>query len=416
LTSIAHLTERKVREANIMAPMARISLSPFFEDDSENNDTSWGTGLSFGMDANLEESFKTILSYSDDDDSDDDEESPHPLGFGNSNFGRTRFALDVDEESMEHYKRRWGFVHPFDDDEDDLSSFATSAIKTQTYPPLSSYLDPETAPTSALARYSFQTRAVHHRDDTMDRLASLLQAAALSIDTTTTLVDDDGRRNYLNSLAIAAAHDQEMQVERRRVETEHRQAAQALTQMLRSNEEKAAQILSQLELEQQKITAEQDEKEAEREKMECARKEEQKRQTAKEEKTRRKEEEKEKLAAKELEFVVKAKKLVAQLVVLRDSVAPFETSKALSKRRLGMKKIVNGKVNTLAENVDKIRSVAADVSKAIAEARVEDEQVKKQMQAGANHLTPEMARGKRFLVDLLASKVIVRVQAEGFNG
>jgi hypothetical protein len=27
-----------------------------------------------------------------------------------------------------------------------------------------------------------------------------------------------------------------------------------------------------------------------------------------------------------------------------------------------------------------------------------------------------MARGKRYLVDLLSSKVIVRVQAEGFNG
>jgi hypothetical protein len=31
-------------------------------------------------------------------------------------------------------------------------------------------------------------------------------------------------------------------------------------------------------------------------------------------------------------------------------------------------------------------------------------------------LTPEMARGKRYLVDLLASNAITRVQAEGFNG
>jgi hypothetical protein len=31
-------------------------------------------------------------------------------------------------------------------------------------------------------------------------------------------------------------------------------------------------------------------------------------------------------------------------------------------------------------------------------------------------VTPDMARGKRYLVDLLASNTIQRVQAEGFNG
>jgi uncharacterized protein YoxC len=115
------------------------------------------------------------------------------------------------------------------------------------------------------------------------------------------------------------------------------------------------------------------------------------------------------------EYVAQAQKLVSKLVQVRASVAPFETSKLVSQRRLGMKKIVNGKVNTLSENVDKIRQVAQEVSQAIAQAREQDEQMKQQ-QMQQQQMPPEMARGKRYLVDLLASSAIVRAQAEGFNG
>jgi hypothetical protein len=58
----------------------------------------------------------------------------------------------------------------------------------------------------------------------------------------------------------------------------------------------------------------------------------------------------------------------------------------------------------------------AEVSQAIGAARAEDENIKQQVEAGNRDLTPEMARGKRYLVDLLSSSVIKRVQAEGFNG
>lgn len=81
-----------------------------------------------------------------------------------------------------------------------------------------------------------------------------------------------------------------------------------------------------------------------------------------------------------------------------------------------MKKIVNGKVNTLSENVEKIKAVAQEVCEAIATARVEDENMKQQLQAGAPGITSEMTRGKRYFIDLLCSKVIVRAQAEGFDG
>jgi hypothetical protein len=130
---------------------------------------------------------------------------------------------------------------------------------------------------------------------------------------------------------------------------------------------------------------------------------------------RRKEDAKRQEAAK-TEYVAKAQKLVQQLVAVRQSIEPFDNNKAVSKRRLGMKKIIRGKINTLSENAAKIQEVAAEVSQAISEARTEDEGIKKALERGDAGYTADMARGKRYLVDLLASNTIQRVQAEGFNG
>eukprot|EP00523_Entomoneis_sp_CCMP467_P015946 CAMPEP_0168775716 /NCGR_PEP_ID=MMETSP0725-20121227/5657_1 /TAXON_ID=265536 /ORGANISM="Amphiprora sp., Strain CCMP467" /LENGTH=946 /DNA_ID=CAMNT_0008825357 /DNA_START=81 /DNA_END=2921 /DNA_ORIENTATION=+ len=116
------------------------------------------------------------------------------------------------------------------------------------------------------------------------------------------------------------------------------------------------------------------------------------------------------------EYLRRAEKFVAQLKQLRASVEPFDKSKPMAKRRLGMKKVVNGKINTLSEDIDKIRSVAQDVSAAIAQARQEDGQIEDMIKNGNTEYTKDMAKGKRYFVDLLCSKVIVRVQAEGFNG
>ena len=109
-------------------------------------------------------------------------------------------------------------------------------------------------------------------------------------------------------------------------------------------------------------------------------------------------------------------KLIKQLVILRESIEPFEKSKAVGKRRLQMKKIIRGKLNTLSENTAKIREVAEEVSGAIGEARAVDNQVKQALERKESGVTTEMARGKRYMVDLLASNTIQRVQAEGFNG
>jgi hypothetical protein len=56
------------------------------------------------------------------------------------------------------------------------------------------------------------------------------------------------------------------------------------------------------------------------------------------------------------------------------------------------------------------------VGKAITAARAEDEDLKKQIEAGNNQIQPEMMRGKRYLLDLFASSIMLRVHAEGFNG
>ena len=413
--------------------MTRLSLSPvqLFEESAE----AWEGACStdFSKDDDEEKAYMTSLSYSDDDDDDEEEEeeSPHPLGFS-STLGRTKFALDA-SESMEHYKRRWGYVYPFDDDEDDDQNFEFAA-KPQTYPPLSSYLDPQTAPTRALAQYTHCT--VRH-DTTMDKLATLLQTAAAiaehdisSSSTALTAIPTTTTAEYFSKAAQKREQHQiayEMKAERERIQQENQQAAEALMQLLQREEQKAAKILleekkrdEQLQKQEEQRAAEEEERQVARdqEKKEKERvlKEKQRKQTARVEEEKRVREEQEKLATQEAEYVVRSKKLIAKLVDVRASVAAFEKSKAVAKRRLGMKKIVNGKVNTLSESVDKIRSVAADVSQAIEAARTEDEQVKKQLQAKAPNVSDEMRLGKRYFVDLLSSKVIVRVQAEGFNG
>jgi hypothetical protein len=119
---------------------------------------------------------------------------------------------------------------------------------------------------------------------------------------------------------------------------------------------------------------------------------------------------------KKTEHIDKAKKLVLQLVQVRASVEPFEKNKVVGKRRLGMKKIAKGKVNTLNDNPGKITEVATEISQAIARYDQEDAQIKQQLQQKTPGMTPDMAVGRRYFVDLLASTAMTRVQAESFSG
>jgi GLE1-like protein len=114
------------------------------------------------------------------------------------------------------------------------------------------------------------------------------------------------------------------------------------------------------------------------------------------------------------EYITRAAKLRSQLIDLERNVLEYDnaTDPVIKQKRLQFKKLVNGKVNTLAENVVKIREVAQEVITAITNAKSEDAQYK----ASASTNNKVHAIGKRYLVNLLSSKVIVRIQAEGFNG
>jgi GLE1-like protein len=60
--------------------------------------------------------------------------------------------------------------------------------------------------------------------------------------------------------------------------------------------------------------------------------------------------------------------------------------------------------------------VAAEVSQAITQARHDDAQIKQALERKDPGFTPDMARGGRYLVDLLACNTIQRIQGDGFNG
>lgn len=371
------------------------------------------------------ESINTELTYSDDDDDVVDDE---PLSYS---IGRTRYALDTQQESLAQYqRRRWGYhVEDFDD----IGRNDSQHLHVQKYPPVndSYYLNADTAPTAALMRLSLVASAYYDdqkKDEEMDKLAHLLRASVLVEDDTQHLRDKRQHQRILALQEETSAKQriqQEMRAVQMRLDEEHKQAVAALQMLLQSNDRAAAEIRSaeqkvqeEEQAEQERLAKEHQEWEKEEE-AEQARLQErlvasiaEERKVEQEDQVHREAEQiKLKKEAAATEHVSKANKLRAQLIELEKSVQAFETSSIVSRRRLQMKKIVNGRVNTLAENVDKIGEVAAEVLAAISLARQEDAQAKEQPGA-----TPDMSLGKRYILNLLSTKVIVRVQAEGFNG
>jgi hypothetical protein len=305
------------------------------------------------------------------------------------------------------------------------NTFSEEKSLIQQYPPLSAFVNGDVAPTASLRRLALVASFCRAQDDTcddeddMDKLAQLLKAS--------TIVD-----RTPPSMSIPCHGDQtkpypmqprpinlNLNATRKRLRDEQEGAAAALRSLLRDYSESASKIIAaeeQAHSTRQKAAEEQKVIEREAVESEIARAEEKRLQREKQ----KAKESAEAAARKEAirireaaatEHITKANKLRAQLVEVQKSVAAFDASKAVAKRRLNMKKIVNGRVNTLAENADKIRSVAAEVLEAIAVARKDDAMAKEQQSA-----SPELALGKRYLLNLLASNVIVRVQAEGFNG
>lgn len=372
------------------------------------------------------------LEYSSDEEDEDDEDE-HPLGFASASYGVTRFSLEPPPPSHLEVRRRYGWL---DSDTTNGKDWATTTASTmpQQYPPLSYHVSSLTAPATSLL---LLRQARPTPDTSVDKISELLNAASL-VDATPTpalLATATNRAaSHVLKASIQGTRDRELIVKKQmddlqRADLAHQQAAEALRSLLKRHHADAKIILTQ-EKEHQKRLQELEQAKLEQEEQEQARLEAKEQARVQEQNVKEKQlhqlqekQEQERQAvlerqqaqeaaeAKKMEYVVKAKSLVAKLVQLRASVEPFESSKAVGKRRLHMKKVVKGKVNTLSTDPSKVQSVAMEVVQVIVDAKAEDEQMKQNPQA-----TPEMSRGKRYLIDLLASTAMVRVQAEGFNG
>jgi len=121
------------------------------------------------------------------------------------------------------------------------------------------------------------------------------------------------------------------------------------------------------------------------------------------------EEEAEKEDALKNAHVERAQILMSSLEKVRnEELKQFDSSKSVSRRRLQFKKVVNGKINTLSHEDKKVIEVAGVVVEAVKGAERDDA-----AQGGEDAV---LGMGKKYLLDLLASNLIVRVQADGFNG
>lgn len=369
---------------------------------------------------------KEDCEYSDSDEEDEDD-YVHPVGFpakSHPAWGRTRFSLDpfLTSDSIEE---EWENIHKNNENKSPLDDFRPFM---QSFPPIESYIDRTTATAAALLELSTddnRKKVLEEFDDNeMHQITQLLQAASL-VDPVKALPPSTSNRTVadrsLALLADTANHiRRQIEQEEQRMDREHREAAQALQMLLESNQKAADKIRKEeTKLEQEMADRLEEQVQAEKKAQKVAddaQKEADIRAQKKAEIIERQKRAIESEKAAKTEYLVKAKKLIAQLAQLRQSIEPFEKSKSVSKRRLGMKKVVRGKVNTLAENAEKIRSVASEVGNAITEARQVDADLKKQQEAGNSEITSEMMKGKRYLVDLLSSSIMERVQAESFSG
>ena len=382
----------------------------------------------------------------DSDDGEEEDEWPHPLGFSPSRFtaptgacirGLTRFRWPSDSDSDDD-----------DDDENRDDSVRNDSFRLRTeqqFPPISTYADSSAAGTRALLEYPHQ--GPDSKVDVLQEVIDMFNRCLIN-DTHQTIETTKSRFEAGKHMqAVVDAYERKkVEVQRRaqqdklnRAEEQSKiqeylktllkrdkEAAENVERMERAQEEarkeaerlqqeKAAKIVA---AQKKKEEQERLEKEQQAEAVRKAQEAEQRRKDEQKAEKEKQEKEQKEAAAKKMAYVAKAQKLIGQLKDLRASVEPFEKLKVpqVSKLRLQMKKIVRGKINTLSLDGNKVIEVASEVSAAIRDAKASDEQLKQQLQSGVEGVTREMARSERYFLDLLASNVIVRVQAESFGG
>ena len=374
----------------------------------------------------------------------DEWEPPHPLGF-ESRFGRTRFGLSP-QSTARMAKTRDIFNR---DDE-----YAWNALihidRQEPRSPFDSYLSHAPARGSGLVLDSRNHGCgVDDLVSSMDRIASLVKAASYTDQRSEYSTPSATHRTPLSSLSPRAQPRStskllELAAEcERRQQSMSRQTSQLKQQQTRSFEdscrgfmlllqadasrassasERISQRLQDREAfeERERLAAEEHEARVREEREQAAKEEEErlaaaralseeerKREEQRLEKLRQAEREAEEEEAEKSAHITRATDLISMLDEARSTLKDFDKNKSVGKRRLQFKKIVNGRINTLAHDEGKIRDVARIVSEAIDTAGRDD--------AVASG-DPVMSMGKKYLLDLLASNLIVRVQADGFNG
>jgi hypothetical protein len=372
-----------------------------------------------------------------DDDDDDEEEKkqeeveeepPHPLPFS-PNWGRTRFSLYPPEEDYPQLQQRvLGRSKAVTEEIFELQA------RQQHFPPLSQYWDASTASAGALMEYSKEQEQPEEdrEDDDIDELVRLFSPSKLTSPPPkhVQIQNQVGQKLKLVSEAVAKEEqklEQWLAASQKKMERDNAIAQNKLKIGIKADYEVAKAYLKQ---EKQK---KQDEEELVKQQEEVVRLEQEaqdeaarKVQTEKDQIKREGEAKKEKEAQAKAEierkksaktaYITDAKSLVEKLAGIRDAVQPFDKNKAVSKRRMNMKKMCRGKVNTLAAEVGKVQEVAAELIAALQAEKQVDEQVQGQIQQSAPGVTPDMAKGEAYFLDLLASSALVRIQAEGFNG
>jgi GLE1-like protein/CCCH-type zinc finger len=388
------------------------------------------------------------ISLSDDLSDDELEEEPsHPIGF-KSPLGRTWFSLDPPTQSQVNAaafgRSTYAWLDDSDSEDDETKE---NKVYVQSYPPLTSYIRNETATTAALLSANRNTR--RHTQTSVPLLTYGEREDELKYSDDEEEEDDQPDLTLVTRsapLPIPAAIQealappppsqraraeqaiqQKIQAERQRVEEECRRNTEILSIFVLKSEKEAAAIRQRREAEEEKIRQQQEAHEEQKRQVKAA----QDAQAAKEkeEKAQRdrqqqkeqaaaaqKQQEADEQAKKKVEFIEKAKERVKYVIQVHKSIEPFEANKAVGKRRLGMKKIARGKLNTLSESAQKVQQVANEVAHAVSQARHDDAVAKQALEQKQPGVTPDMKIGKRYLLDLLAANAMTRVQAESFSG
>jgi len=408
--------------------MPRFSLSPIqnhYDDDNDENDDEDSTN-------NVENDINGDNDNNDDDDDDDD--YPHPLGF--TSIGSTRFGLFEDmnyHDNLKNQQQQKIQRRPMN------STTRTNNIHKSSMGPFYTLRNSNQTKV-LLSSQSYKTKYHYHNNNhkIVQNISNHVDSKSITqmgTTNTSTCTSNQTQQATINFYTNNQQSILDFNTYKQKILLQQQKQAYDILYIIKKHEcegndilykeeeLKKQEIQEQLDYEEQeRLKLEQEEKEMlERQERERKQKEEEKRLVEIENKKREmklkqqleQEEEEAKIHAKKYAHLIQAEELIQELVVYRSSLELFETSKeaTVKKRRLQMKKVARGKMNTLSHDKGKIEIVSNEMVHAIHQAKQEDEGLLQ-----TNTLNHELALGQKYLIDLIASTIIVRIQSEGFNG